>query len=409
MVSSVKTRVASRVDPRLTPSRTGDAATEKFSEAYREPVKRLCASAPAIADLATSFPGMLFALASGYGTQGARDRAIAAVVDGRPLKDVAAAFGLPWWLRKLPAEAFTTPLTSMPGSGDFARRIVNHVPTESWRSAGWLERVQLARELGGDDVALWMAWRSKGVPRLRDTNRLVLLCAWAWFSQHPETEGYKLVRQPFETSLGLRRALDEAELWRKRLELAVALGDGIADPWFGPAHVRGHDIVPLTRLEDFLAEAEAMDNCLDQFAPQVHVRRTRLFSIRKGSKHIADVELALDENNPCTPMVEQLRGPGNRSAAQGVWQTVFLWLSAQPQTRELPTGQLPLEASAATARRIWRPFLEHLDGQNGERALRDFLRGGEVLNPGFDPSIELELYPVRPAKPRSRKRAVVAA
>ena len=383
MVSIAKPRLSARVDPRLTPRPMAEGALEKFSEAYRDPIRQLCATSPAVADLAISFPGLLFALASGFGTQGARDRCLAAIRDGKPLKDAATILGFAWWLRRLPAEAFTAPLSALPDSAEFNRRIVNHVPTESWKSAGWLDRVQLTRELADDDVALWMAWRSKGVPRLRDANRLILLCAWAWFSNRPGTLGYSLVRQPFEPSLGLRRALDEAETWRKRAELAVALGDGIQDTWFEAGNARGYDIVPLAQLPDFLSEAESMDNCLDQFAPQVHQRRTRLFSVRKAGKPVADLEIAPHEEDPTMPMIEQLRGPGNRRAAPGVWQAVFTWLSMQP-TRPLTIARASSSSARAAARRLWQPYLEHLTGQAGEAALRAFLCSGEVLDPAFD-------------------------
>jgi hypothetical protein len=296
-------------------------------------------------------------------------------------------------------------LCELPDSAEFSRRIVNHVPTESWKAAGWLDRVQLTRELANDDVALWMAWRSKGVPRLRDTNRMILLCAWAWFSSRPDTLGSSLVRQPFESTLGLRRALDEAETWRKRAELAVALGDGIQDTWFQAGSARGYDIVPLAQLPDFLREAESMDNCLDQFAPQMHQRRTRLFSVRKAGKPVADLEIAPHDEDPTMPMIEQLRGPGNRRAAPGVWQAVFTWLSAQP-TRPLTANRTSSAVTRAAARQLWQPYLEHLAGTPGEVALRSFLRSGEVLNPDFD-GIERPEPIVRKAAavPKVRKAA----
>ena len=400
MVSIAKPRISARLDARLSARPLAEGALEKFCEAYRDPVRQLCAISPTVADLAVSFPGLLFALASGYGTPGARDRCLAALHEGKPLKDAATVLGFAWWLRRLPAEAFTTPLSTLPDSAEFNRRIVNHVPTESWKAAGWLDRVQLTRELADDDVALWMAWRSKGVPRLRDTNRLILLCAWAWFSSQSGTLGASLVRQPFESSLGLRRALDEAETWRKRAELAVALGDGIQDTWFTAGNARGYEIVPLAQLDHFLAEAESMDNCLDQFAPQVHQRRTRLFSVRKAGRSVADLEIAPHEEDPTMPMIEQLRGPGNRRAAPGVWQAVFTWLSMQP-TRPLTANRATLANTRAAARRLWQPYLDHLSGQPGELALRNFLRSGEVLDPDFDGL--LRTIAAAKSTPRTRK------
>lgn len=62
-----------------------------------------------IADLAVSFPGLLFALAV---PRAGRDStlALAHVIDGRSLAEAAAAAGIPLWLRRLPPEAFIFPI-----------------------------------------------------------------------------------------------------------------------------------------------------------------------------------------------------------------------------------------------------------------------------------------------------------
>lgn len=378
MVSSVSVRVQVRSENHLATQHVAEGAIERFHEPYRAAVRSLTRTSPAVADLALTFPGLLFALASDYGTQGARDRCLGSVRAGQTLKQAAATLDFPLWLRRLPAEAFTAPFADLPDSGDFARRIVNHVPAESWKAAGWLDRVLLVRELADDDMALWMAWRSKAVPRFRDINRLVLLCAWAWFSRQPDTFGASLIRQPFDASLGLRKALDEAETWKKRAELAMALGEGVRDTWYEAGNARGYDFVPLKKLEDFLAEARQMDNCLDQFASQVQQRNTRVFSIRKRGKPVANLEIAPHEEDPGMPRIEQLRGPGNRRAAPGVWQAVFAWLSQQP-ARPLTASRTQSAAARAIARKLWQPYLDSLEGRNGQRHVREYLHAASLF------------------------------
>ena len=380
MVSTAKPRVTTRLEGRSNSLPSAEGEVERFSEPYRESVRVLCRSSPAVADLALTFPGLLFALASGYGAQGARDRCLTSVRSGGSLRQAAEILELPLWLRRLPAEAFGAPLSHLPDGDDFNRRILNHVPTEAWKAAGWLGRVQMARELVDEDFALWMAWRSKAMPRLRDACRLVPLCAWAWFSKHPETFGASLLRQPFEPSAGLRKAVDEADNWKRRLELAVSLGEGIRDTWYGPGSARGYDFVPLARLEDFLEEGVRMDNCLDQFAPQVQQRNTRVFSVRKQGRSVADLEIGPHAEDPTMPTIEQLRGPANRRAAVGVWQAVYAWLGSQP-VRPLPASRPHTGASRAVARRAWQPFMESLAGGRGERILRDYLHSGDVFDP----------------------------
>jgi len=380
MVSTANPRVSSRAEVRRVSPPVAESEVERFCESAREAVRVLTRSSPAVADLCLTFPGLLFALATGYGTAGDRERCLAHVKAGGTLRQAAEALGLPFWLRKLPAEAFNAPLPPLPSSADFNRRVVNHVPGEAWKSSGWLDRVLLTRELVDDDFALWMAWRSKAMPRLRDTNRLVLLSAYAWFSQQPGTYGAGLLRLPFDTLMGLRKGMEEADIWKRRIELAVTLGDGIKDTWYGPGSAKGYDFVPLARLEDFVAEGVEMDNCLDQFAPQVQQRNTRIFSVRKEGRPVADLEIAPHQEDPMMPAVEQLRGPGNRRAPSGIWQAVFDWLSSQP-VRPLPASRAHPGASRLVARKLWEPYMAALAGQPGEKTLRSYLRSGEVFDP----------------------------
>ena len=380
MVSTANPRVSSRAEVRRVSPPVAESEVERFCESAREAVRVLTRSSPAVADLCLTFPGLLFALATGYGTAGDRERCLAHVKAGGTLRQAAETLGLPFWLRKLPAEAFNAPLPPLPSSADFNRRVVNHVPGEAWKSSGWLDRVLLTRELVDDDFALWMAWRSKAMPRLRDTNRLVLLSAYAWFSQQPGTYGAGLLRLPFDTLMGLRKGMEEADIWKRRIELAVTLGDGIKDTWYGPGSAKGYDFVPLARLEDFVAEGVEMDNCLDQFAPQVQQRNTRIFSVRKEGRPVADLEIAPHQEDPMMPAVEQLRGPGNRRAPSGIWQAVFDWLSSQP-VRPLPASRAHPGASRLVARKLWEPYMAALAGQPGEKTLRSYLRSGEVFDP----------------------------
>ena len=69
-------------------------------------------------DLAETFPALLFALSTGFGSAPKRDRSFDLICAGASLRYAADALGLPWWLRKLPAQAFTEPLPSFPAGDD---------------------------------------------------------------------------------------------------------------------------------------------------------------------------------------------------------------------------------------------------------------------------------------------------
>ena len=80
---------------------------------YRRFIRELTSCSTALEDLADSFPGLLFALASNYATPAQREQAFDLVYEGAPLREAADALGLPWWLRKLPPRAFAAPLPSV--------------------------------------------------------------------------------------------------------------------------------------------------------------------------------------------------------------------------------------------------------------------------------------------------------
>ncbi|MEZ5775538.1 MAG: hypothetical protein R3D33_12765 [Hyphomicrobiaceae bacterium] len=357
---------------------------DRFAPPHRTDVQELAASSRALADLADSFPAMLFALATGYGTATARRHCLELVLAGRPLKEAAAELGLPLWLKRLPPEAFDTPLTRLPAGEEFGRRIVNHLPLESWKAVSWFRRVTVAADLAGEDFALWLAWRTKAAPRHRDINRIVLLSAWAFYSSRPDTLGHGLLRGAFAPGLGFRKALEEAEAWKRRVDLAIAIGEGISDAWYPEGEVNGFRFVPLQTLDDFLAEAAAMDNCLDQYGTKVGMRATRIFSVRQGERRIADVEFGPHDDDCTMPAIEQLRGPGNRRVPAAVWTAAYAFLGQQ-KPRPLGSGlrSATIAGSRAAAKRIWRPFVEATTDRASTPLVRAFLRATEPFDPGI--------------------------
>src|SRR4051794_21817691 len=76
-----------------------------FHPCCRRYVAELTCCAGELEDLADTFPGLLFALVTRYGTAENRERAFDLVAAGAPLRQAADTLGLAWWLRKLPAPA----------------------------------------------------------------------------------------------------------------------------------------------------------------------------------------------------------------------------------------------------------------------------------------------------------------
>src|SRR5262245_28428811 len=168
-------------------------------------VRALAARHPWLADLAASFPALLFALAFPRIHADAED-ATRLVISGAPLTNVASRAGVAMWLRTFPPQAFAARLPVLPDGADFRRRIANHLPS-NWKAAPrWIENVGVAFDAGDAEIALWFAREAplKDKPRLPrharwrvDQRRLVSL--WAWFSRHaPERT---LMRSPWRVGL----------------------------------------------------------------------------------------------------------------------------------------------------------------------------------------------------------------
>lgn len=332
----------------------------QFAPIFRDRIAALTCCAPQAEDVADSFPGLLVALISDHATPAARRDAFHAVLDGRPLSEAAAILALPSWLRKIPAEAFREPIGRLPSEAQFTARISNFIPKRPAVVPDWLEQVKFADAACDSKFALWVAKHCGSVTPGRRTFFFLLLASWAWHAGRPETVGHRLIERPWSPQMGLRRATEELGQWRRRVELACLIGDGIETPWLQPASVRGYEFVPLVTLEDFLCESQAMNNCLDQYADRLSSGLVRIFSVRHRNKRVADVEIGPIVTPQGLPSIVQIKGPQNRRASQAVWQVTQEWIAQQPVAK-LPgqPGPVRCDEAEGTAA-FWRPYLAWL-------------------------------------------------
>jgi hypothetical protein len=364
------------VECTLAPAAGKSAATSRrqtriggFHPSYRRFVAELTSCAPELEDLADSFPALLFALVSGFATPARRARACELVCDGAPLREAADALGLAWWLRKLPADAFSEPLPSFPTDPEFALRIASLIPREARRRPIWLARVGHAYECGGEAYALWIARQADlGSP---PEDVFLFMAAWAWFSSRPGHMGHRLLRRPWTSEMSFKRARDEVTAWRQRLRLIEYLGPGIETPWLADGIASGYSFVALRTADDFVSESVALENCLDQYADRLHSGLTAIFSIRRGARRVGCVEIGLHSEEATMPTIVQLRGPRNRRASPEVWQATFGWIGSQRLAPLSPRRHAPAPIKRLEARRhLWRPYLEFLTGSRHEPAFR---------------------------------------
>jgi hypothetical protein len=380
-----------------------------FHPAYRPCVLALTSAAPELEDLADSFPALLFALVSGYADERQREQACTLICQGASLRQAADAVGLAWWLRKLPAAAFSTPLPRFPCDPEFGLRILSLLPREPHRAANWLRRVSQALTTAGREYALWIA-RQPDLDGPSD-DFFALLAAWAWYSGRPGLLGHRLLRRPFAADMSLRRAREELTLWRQRLRLIECLGPGIETPWLVDGSAGGFSFVALRTVDDFIRESEILENCLDQYADQLRAGLSAVFSIRRGPRHVACVEIGIHDEEVTMPRVVQLRALRNRRAAPEIWQATFAWLGGQRLAPLAPERHLPKPVKRRAARRqLWEPYLEHLHGSGEERALRlAIARNARLSKPRAARPVRPRAAEPRLAPPRVRETAPGAA
>lgn len=342
---------------------------DAFHPDFRPPILELMRLSPAVEDLADSFPALLFALATQYGSPARRKSALAAVVAGQSLREAAARLELPAWLRKFPAAALQAPLNTLPTEPALVARLVSLIPPQTAAAASWLERVTNAHHTGRPDLALWVAQQYRAVAPAATAESFLLVLAWAWFAgTNCGHRAEALLTTRWSPTLGAQRAAKEANLWRERLALDVCLGNGSSDTWLAEGSACGFDFVALRSADDFIAEAVAMDNCLDRYCDRLVGRTVRVFSIRQDGRSVANVEIAVHDREPGHPALAQLRGPRNRRAAIEIWQAAYTWLGSQPLRLAEPRHAIKLARATRTRRRmkLLQPFAAALP--DGARA-----------------------------------------
>lgn len=333
-----------------------------FHPRSRKQVEQLAHRSAALEDLAESFPGLLFALATEYGSANARDQAIRLVESGAPLREIAAALGLPRWLKRLPAVAFRDPLAAVPDSPAFAHRASALIPAGATEARVWLWGLLYGARYCSEEYALWAAgWLARNAPIFslpygEDTFRY--MTAWAWASTHPDTALARLLGRPWTAGIGLRRALDDLATWRLRIDLDVCLIERRGNRWLPAGDALGFAFVPLDSAAAFIEEARALDNCLDIYAAKLRLNRSSIYSIRRSGERVGVVEIGPHPEDAARPAVLQLRSRRNRRADPELWQATYAWLGATCTDRRAPRLEAPPALSREVAGQIWREYLD---------------------------------------------------
>jgi hypothetical protein len=281
--------------------------------------------------------------------------AIDLTIRGAPLKAVAAAAGVPLWLRKLPPEAFVAPFDGLPDSEVFRRKIANHLPRSPKLAACWLASVWLAAKWGDEDLAVWIAREILRRRKASEPERLRLLALYAWYSQRTQTAAHACLRRPWEAGMTYGRAVAEAEAWREGVVLNLYLHERRLDPWLEPATVMGFEFIPLRTSADIAQEARIMRNCVRRFGYSLRQCRQRLWSIKHGGERVATLSVGF--RRPILDILE-LMGPANAEAPKAVWVAARRWIDSHDLMaieRSTPSNDKVLFDRSAWIS-LWRPY-----------------------------------------------------
>ena len=341
-----------------------ESAVQRFPVVIRRDVRRLVRSSPRIADLATVFPGVLFALASKRGTAASRLNATALIESGAQLKSVARALDLPMWLRRLPPEAFVALANDVPKSEGFGRRIASRMPTSPRESAFWLTSVLFAEQACNEDFAIWLAEQNVFADRGDAEKLIAVVAAYAWFSTNPETAAHKLIVVSWRPEIAFDTALCAAKSWFNRLRLVLQLPPGVvSDPWLKPGAANGYTFEPLLGHPDILTEAQTMQNCADQYAERIVRDKCRLFSVRRNGTRLATLEIGPHQREAGVLAINQLKGRHNMAASTEVWQAAYTWMASQQALKRLPVLGMSERSFDQTAwRTLFQPYREAKSG-----------------------------------------------
>ncbi|MEM1372225.1 MAG: hypothetical protein AAGG72_08390, partial [Pseudomonadota bacterium] len=269
-----------------------------------------------------------------------RDQRLSAqsmVIDGAALRTVAKVLEIPLWLRRLPPEAFESADLDLHCNETFTRRIATRLPGHASDAAFWLQTLAFSSKAAHDDFSLWLAEQQIFDIRGDAEKLFTVFSAYAWHSTEATgSAAHDLIVVPWRPEIAFDTALCAAKSWLNRIRLVIQLGDdAITDPWLEERQVGLFEFVSLTNQAEILEEAQAMQNCADQYADRLARDKCRLFSIRRGAHRVATLEIGPHPREAGVLSITQLKARHNMPASIEVWQAAHAWLASQSGLKRL--------------------------------------------------------------------------
>lgn len=330
----------------------------RFPEPHQDAVLDLATRHDRLAELAASFPALLFALAITKNEPCAK-KVSDGIMQGLPLATLAEIGSVPFWMRKLPPEAFRKRLPKLPDDTEFRRRISNHLPGNADRAAMWLEKIGLAYKWCDEDFAIWLAKKIN-----KDSNfeigdkSLFRLALYAWFSQHPETDAGKLIETRWTHRITYTAADEALQAWRDDVRVHLLLDSVEPEkPWLEPHKDERFYFEPILSADAVIAESRAMHNCIRTYAEEIATREMQFWVIREAGKRVAHLSIGHRWGEPL-PTITEIRGPHNKEVSPEVFRTAWRWFMdgelEDLRPRERVLKETPVNHKIWSG--YWRPY-----------------------------------------------------
>ena len=337
-----------------------DARIRRFPRSYRRRLRKLAKRSTHIRDLLYTFPGAAFVLAGGQRPHGTREQALKLVTAGQPLNKVAAALNVPFWLRRLPPEAFGATNVDVLEDPDLGRKIIHLIPESAEATPMWLKWVAFGAETCDAAFAIWLARQPVFRTNADCGAPLLPLSAFAWFSRRKAEIGYQLTGAPWHEKMSFQNAVLETRDWLERIVLNFCLGEERQDHrWHQIQKFGQYHFVPLATRDALQEEGRRMRHCVATYWSNVAIGGCLIYSVRLRDRHVATMEIVCADFRARSSRIAQLRGPGNAEPSDDIISAACGWLSKQ--------GKFPMRAEAALGKlamhchrweRVWQPFCQ---------------------------------------------------
>jgi len=319
-------------------ARSLEAQIKRFAKGHQRRLRKLVKTTSRLGDILYSFPGAAFALVSGHADHNRRGEAVRLIKDGQSLKHVARVLDLPWWIRRLPPEAFAGSLDMLPDGEGFNHKVGNLIPRKDQVAAMWLNWLQAGNQASTEDFALWLASQKvynhahRFVGAVEVDAPVVPLAVYAWFSSLDDGHrARRMIEHPWHPKMPFEAAVRNMCGWFDRVLLDLTRGDKNRGPgrYSARKRRRGYTLVPLRTAADLHEEGAAMDHCVGSYVSAVAQGHSAIYSVRSGPRRIATLEIGRMSARDDRLEVRQLLGHSNQAVDRDVYQAVVEWLDEQ--------------------------------------------------------------------------------